>query len=264
VRATSTVDAFAGRTVLVTGSGSNLGFAVARAFLDAGARVVISDRTAASTRTAGLAIPPAQRDRVLAQACDVSDPQAVVRLFSACDAAFGGLDVLVCNAAHLGVGEPETVEDLPLALFDQVVGVNLRGTFLCIREAIRRLRRSRGAIVTVGSNTSRRAIRGRACYIASKGGIEALTRALAIDLAPDIRINCVAPGYIRTSRWDGIGAAARRRRCANVPLGGPATAAQVASAILFLAGAGAASITGTRLVVDGGIDCQLVPASCQV
>lgn len=255
---------FDGRTVLVTGSGANLGLAVARAFLDAGARVVLSDRTAAVTTAALRQIPPGQRERVLAQACDVADERAVERLFAAIDRAGHGLDAVVCNAAHLGQGEPEAVEDIPIELFDRVCAVNLRGTFLCARAAAARLRRRGGAIITVGSNTASRAIAQRACYIASKGGIEALTRALAIDLAPRVRVNCVVPGYIITPRWETIGAAARRRRRANVPLGEPATGAQVAAAVLFLAGPGASQITGQHIVVDGGVDSQLVPRSCQV
>jgi NAD(P)-dependent dehydrogenase (short-subunit alcohol dehydrogenase family) len=118
----------------------------------------------------------------------------------------------------------------------------------------------RGVIVNIGSNTSQRPVRERTAYCASKGAIEAMTKAIALDLAPHgIRVNEVAPGYIWTSRWEQIAEATAARRRANVPLGEPASAEDVAAAVLYLASGEAGNITGARLVVDGGVTAQLVP-----
>ena len=117
-----------------------------------------------------------------------------------------------------------------------------------------------GVIVNVGSNVSTRAIRKRAAYCASKGGVDALTRAMAVDLGKyGIRVNTVAPGYIHTERWDKLPEQDVQRRRANIPLGKEASGDDIADAVLFLASDQAANIHGARLVVDGGCSAQHMP-----
>jgi NAD(P)-dependent dehydrogenase (short-subunit alcohol dehydrogenase family) len=122
-----------------------------------------------------------------------------------------------------------------------------------------------GAIVNIGSNVSPRAIRKRSGYCASKGGVDALTLAMAVDLGPrGIRVNTVAPGYIHTERWETLSEHDTLRRRANVPLGKEASADEVAAAVLFLASDEAAGIHGARLVVDGGCSAQHMPVDCDL
>jgi NAD(P)-dependent dehydrogenase (short-subunit alcohol dehydrogenase family) len=254
---------FDGRTVVVTGAGSNLGLAIARRFHAAGARVALCDLDRRTTAAAVREMAAADPARVWGAACDIADERAVRRFFAGVERAFGSVDALVNNAAHLGIDQPAALGEQTSAGFARILAVNVTGTFQVTREAVR-LMAAGGAVVNIGSNTGGRAIRGRSAYIASKGAITALTRALALDLAPRIRVNEVAPGYILTPRWDAIGARNRRLRRANVPLGEPADAAAIAAAVLFLAGDGARAITGARLVADGGVDAQLLPTALQV
>jgi NAD(P)-dependent dehydrogenase (short-subunit alcohol dehydrogenase family) len=194
---------------------------------------------------------------------DIAHPEAVEAMFSKIR-RFGRLDVLVNNAVIQGVGP--SFPDTTLELFESVLRVNLIGLFHMSREAARMMiAQGGGAIVNIGSNVSKRAIHNRSAYVASKGGVDALTLAMAVDLAPHgIRVNTVAPGYIHTDRWEKLSEAHTQRRRANVPLGKEASAEDVANAVLFLASDEAASITGARLVVDGGCSAQHMPVDIDV
>ncbi len=250
---------FEGKRVVVTGSSRNTGLAIARRFAAEGARVVVNGTDPANVAAAVAQIPGA-----VPAVADLGTPFGVRTLFEVVDTELGGLDVLVNNAAHLGLGP--TFAEVDDALLEAVVAVNVLGYFRCGQAAARRMIAggSGGAIVNVSSNTSERPVRARAAYCASKGAIDALTRAMALDLAPQgIRVNTVAPGYIHTERWDTLDEAVAARRRANAPLGQPAAGDDVASAVLHLASAEAGNITGARLVVDAGMSVQLVPADCE-
>ncbi|MDR0335753.1 MAG: SDR family oxidoreductase, partial [Planctomycetaceae bacterium] len=118
-----------------------------------------------------------------------------------------------------------------------------------------------GTIIHIGSNTSTRAIRNRVAYCTSKGGIDAMTLAMALDLAPyGIRVNCVAAGYIRTDRWDTLDPTIIQRRLQNIPIGKEVTANDIAETVMFLASDAAQNINGIRLVVDGGCTAQHLPS----
>jgi NAD(P)-dependent dehydrogenase (short-subunit alcohol dehydrogenase family) len=197
-------------------------------------------------------------DRAAAIRTDVGEPASVEAAFAEIGRRFGGLDVLVANA---GIQRYGTVETISVEEWDEVLGVNLRGMFLAAKHAVPLLRARRGgAIVLVGSAQSVMGRPGAAHYVSSKHGVLGLTRAMALDHAPDrIRVNCVMPGTVDTPmlHWaaglaDDPAAVVEQAR-AQHPLGRIANADEVAAAVLFLAGEGASFITGAAIPVDGGL-----------
>ena len=258
---------FQGKNVLVTGSARNTGLGIAQVFGHYGATVFVHGR---SLEEVEKIVQTLNRDasaaggRYLPIAAEVAHEDDVKRAFTFIEQHVGGLDVLVNNACHLGLGH--RFLDMPIAFFDEVLAVNLRGYALCAQHAARQMiARGGGAIVNIGSNTAGRALADRAAYIASKGGVESLTRAIAVELAEHkIRVNCVVPGYIYTERWDTLPEETKRRRWKNVPLGRESSPEDIGEAVAFLASAKAGNITGSSLLVSGGIDIQLVPPDCAV
>jgi NAD(P)-dependent dehydrogenase (short-subunit alcohol dehydrogenase family) len=251
---------FADKTVLVTGAVRNTGRAIAEAFAAEGAALVLNSRNADDVKRVAAEIRNAHGARVIEAPADVADHEAVCAMFDAIGRQVASLDALVNNAILQGCGH--TFTDTPPDLLQSVFAVNVFGSFYCAQQAARMMKEHGGAIVNVGSNVAFRAIRQRAAYVASKGAIDALTRALAVELGPDgIRVNSVAAGYIRTDRWEGLTDVADRRR-ANVPLGCESIGRQIAEAVMFLASDAASSTTGACLTVDGGITAQLLPMDC--
>lgn len=250
---------FIDKIVLVTGSSRNTGLEIASRFAAEGATVFVNGATVESVQHAMVELKSRGFERIIEAVADLGDPTAVQSLFTDIRTRFGKLDVLVNNAVQQACGY--SFEDMPLEMFDHVVRVNLVGAFHVAREAARiMIAQGGGVIVNVGSNVSTRAIRKRSAYCASKGGIDALTRAMAVDLGKyGIRVNNVAPGYIHTERWNTLAEQDIVRRRANIPLGKEATGDDVADAVLFLASDQAANIHGARLVVDGGCSAQHMP-----
>jgi NAD(P)-dependent dehydrogenase (short-subunit alcohol dehydrogenase family) len=190
---------FTDKRVLVTGGSRGIGRGTVAAFLEAGARVAVNGRTARST-AAGIAAIVAggaggDSAKLLAAPGDVATVAGCEAAVGAALEGFGGLDVLVNNA---GIGKGGSIEDFDEAAWDETLDVNLKGTFFCIRAALAALRASKGNIVNVASDDGLMGQVGLAVYCASKGGVVNMTRAMALELAPDVRINCVCPGYIET------------------------------------------------------------------
>lgn len=241
-----------GRVAVVTGAGSGIGWATAEALAAAGAAVALLDRTAIpQDRLTGLG--PAM---VLAVEADVTQENALEAAFDLVEARLGRPDILV-NSAGLALRRPAV--ELSVADWDKVIAVNMTGTFLASRILARRLiaAEAGGAIVNVASimGFSGGGLYPNISYQASKGAIVNMTRALAVEWAPSrIRVNAVAPTYVRTPFIEPIlgNPELMRRIEAMTPLGRIAEPAEVASAILFLAGPGAAMVTGHTLPVDGG------------
>lgn len=255
---------FSDKVVLVTGASRNTGLGIAARFAAEGATVFVNGTTAAGVGRAVADLRARGCERLIEAPADLGDPAAVDALFALIRQRTGRLDVLVNNAVLQGSGF--AFEDTPLEQFEQVLRVNLVGLFHVSREAVKMmLAQGGGAIVNIGSNVSTRAIRKRSGYCASKGGVDALTLAMAVDLGPrGIRVNTVAPGYIHTERWETLSEHDTLRRRANVPLGKEASADEVAAAVLFLASDEAAGIHGARLVVDGGCSAQHMPVDCDL
>lgn len=258
---------FEGKNVLVTGSTRNTGLGIAQVFGQYGATVVIHGRSAEQAEQVADTLnreAAGKGGRYLPIGGDVADEASMAHAFDFIERETGGLDALVNNACHLGLGH--RFLEMPMTFFDEVLHVNLRGYALCAQLAARQMiKRGGGAIVNIGSNTAQRALADRSAYIASKGGIESLTRAIALELAEHhVRVNCVVPGYIHTERWDVLPDETRQRRWRNVPLGRESSPQDIGEAAAFLASARAANITGASLLVSGGIDAQLVPPDCAV
>jgi 2-keto-3-deoxy-L-fuconate dehydrogenase len=237
-------DRFTGRRALVTGAGSGIGEAVARGLHAEGADVVLAD--AAGDRVQALAQGLGSRAQPLT--LDVRDEDQVA-------SAVDGLDVLV-NVA--GIGSTTNAPDTPLEVWEDVFAVNARGTFLCCKHAIPSMAaRGGGAIVNMASVAGLVGLPDRVAYSASKGAVIALTRALAIDHVRDgVRVNAVCPGTVDTP-WvrrlvDDAGESLDALR-SRQPMGRLGTTDEVAEAVLYLASDAAAFVTGSALVIDGGL-----------
>jgi len=243
---------FRDKAVLVTGGTRGIGAAAVRAFLAAGARVAVNGHTAESTRRA--------MDRLgdggaVAAPGDIGTVAGCRAAVEAALAAFGGLDVLVNNA---GVFREVLMDDSDEAFWDQTININLKGTFFTAQAALPTLRQRRGNIVNVASESGIMGNPRCTVYCASKGGVVNLTRAMAIELAPDVRVNAVCPGPIETDMTRagapaGIDYEAYHEALTQYPyLKRIGTAEEVAEAILYLASDAAAFVTGAMLSIDGG------------
>ena len=243
------------KVVLVTGGSSGNGRAIALAAAAHGARAVVIADVRDEPREGGRPTHELLECEAAFVACDVSDPDSIDAAVAAAE-QFGGLDVMVNNAGIVGPANPVT--DLAEADFDRVIGVNLRGTFLGCRSAARRMTaRGSGSIVNVASIAALMGSRTSAAYSASKGGVRLLTTTLAFEMGPyGIRVNSVLPGIIETQmtthdrNW---AAEAAEATIGKVPLRRLGSPADVANAVVYLASDLASYITGTSLVVDGGL-----------
>lgn len=246
---------FAAKTVFVTGAAKGIGRATAEQFACAGASVALFDRDGAEVASAAAALHT-NGARALALTGDVAARSDVDRAIDRCLAEFGGLDVLVSNA---GIHFARAVDEYTDEEWARIIDVNLTGTFYAIRAALPALRRAKGSIVCVSSMTALVGQSHGAAYVASKGAIVSMTKALALELASDgIRVNCVCPAGVDTPlmrSWANTTAdpeAVLRGQAAMHLTNRLASAAEIASAILFLASPEAAFITGVALPVEGG------------
>ena len=242
------------KSVIVTGAGSGIGAATARLFIEEGARVVVADFDVdAAARIASELGPKAVSFQV--DVCSENDCKALAAF---ADKTFGGIDILVNNA---GRGILGTVENTTLQDWNAIMEVNVNGVYLCSKHAVPIMRRGGGgAIVNTASNIAMAvAIKDRAAYVAAKGAVASMTRAMALDFADDnIRVNSVAPGVIWSSSFGKMLAevsdpeafkAGLRARAPTNRWGEPI---EIGNAIIWLASPRASYATGTMLTVDGG------------
>lgn len=243
-----------GRVAVVTGGSRGLGLEIAEALGEAGARLVVAARRAqwlgpAEEHLRGLGVP------VAAVACDVADPQGARALVQAAVDRFGRLDVLVNNA---GVSWGAPLDEMPLDRWRQVLEVNLTGTFLVTQAAVPVMKAAGwGRIVNVASVAglvgTRPDVLDAVGYAASKGGVLALTRDLAVKLAPfGITVNAIAPGFFPTRMSEKLLERVGERVVAQVPLGRLGQAGDLKGVAVFLASEASRYVTGQVLAVDGG------------
>jgi NAD(P)-dependent dehydrogenase (short-subunit alcohol dehydrogenase family) len=242
---------------VVTGGAQGIGRATVRELLERGYAAVIVD----CDREAGAEALEEYRSLgpVRFMAADVAEEADVARVVSQTVAEFGRLDVLVNNAA---VSRRMPVTELSLADWNRVLAVNLGGSFLCAKHAAPHLRAARGVMVNIASTRALMSEADTEAYSASKGGVVALTHALAMSLAPEVRVNCVSPGWIETSDWQK--ASTRRvprhseRDRAQHPVGRVGRPADVAALIAYLVSPEAGFVSGANIVIDGGMTRKMI------
>ena len=257
------------KVCIVTGGASGIGLATCEVFVREGAKVVIADRDLAAADKAVAALTQ-KGGQAMAVQCDVSNADSVAGMVQATVAAHGRLDVIVNNAGYGIAGSLSETSDED---WEALMGVNVRGVFLCCKHAIKQMQKNGGGtIVNVASVVAAVGIRNRAAYVASKGAVAAtdflvrqrLThRSIALDyVASHIRCNAIAPGTIDTPYYTEILAKAadpvaiRKGLEARQPMGRLGTPEEIANGILFLASDESAFATGSILTIDGGMTAQ--------
>lgn len=244
---------FEGLTVLVTGAAGGIGSALCRAYAQRGARLFGTALHGESGEELAEEIRRAGGDMTYRDA-DLRKPNEVAGIFAAVDAAYGGVDILINNA---GYGVWKSPLELSLDEWDGVIETNLRGTFLCSREAAKRMKEQgrKGSIVNISSTRHLQSEAGGEAYAASKGGIVALTHALAVSLGGyGIRVNAISPGWIETGDYGKLRAEDHEQH----PAGRVGRPDDIVRACFYLTDPANDFVTGTDLVVDGGMTRKMI------
>jgi len=240
-----------GQVALVTGSGRGIGQAIALALAEQGANLVINDVDLESAQATAAEIERRGREAMVHGASVVEETQ-VEEMVEAALARWGRVDVLVNNA---GITRDGLLVRMKEDQWESVLAVNLKGAFHCIKAAARPMMKARyGRIINIASVAGVTGNPGQANYAASKGGLIALTKTTALELAPrGITCNAVAPGFIETAMTRQLPEEVREAWLKRIPLGRAGTPQDVAAAVVFLAGPASAYVTGQVLIVDGGM-----------
>jgi len=253
----NSVTRLSGKVALITGGGTGIGRAIALAFAREGASVAVAGRRLEKLRQVINEVHK-QDGAGLAMECDVSRARDVERAVKGTVERFGRVNVLVNNSGTLHVS---TVEGISEEEWDRVMTVNVKGPFLMSRAVLPEFRKcGGGVIVNLGSVLGLVAVKDRAAYCASKGGVTMLTKAMALDHAHEnIRVNCICPSIVETELVKGVfdqseqGQALRKARVATIPLGRIGQPVDVAEMAVFLASEESSWLTGTAIPLDGGV-----------
>ena len=247
----------AGKVALITGGGTGIGRAIAVAFAREGASVAVAGRRLEKVKEVAADIKK-QGGAAIALQCDVSRTKDAERAATETAKQFGKLNVLVNNAGSLSVSTVDTISEKD---WDRVITVNLKGPFLMSRAALKEFRKAgSGTIVNIGSVLGLVAMKDRAAYCASKGGVTMLTKAMALDHAHEnVRVNCICPSIIETELVKGLfddskqGKRLKQSRMGTIPLGRFGKPADVAELAVFLASEESSWLTGAAIPLDGGL-----------
>ncbi len=245
------------KVAIITGGGQGIGKAVAQRLLSAGTTVVIAEIDEEAARE--VESEYADLGTVLYVPANVTDEASVKNLMETTINTFGRIDVLMNNA---GIAANRPIAKLSLEEWNRVITTNLTGTFLCSKHAAPHLARQSGSIINMASTRTLMSEPDTEAYSASKGGIAALTHSLAISLGPNVRVNCISPGWIEVSPWKkkqfrrmpGITEAEGRQH----PVGRVGTPEDIASLVCYLISPEAGFITGANFVVDGGMTRKMI------
>ena len=253
------------KSVFITGAQSGTGYGIAEHFAKQGWDVFITSRSGTDAEKAAKSLSETYKIFAKGYECNIRNENQVVDIFNDIDKTGRFVETVILNAANMGFNpnDPAAGQDfwtVPVRDFQEVFETNLVWNFIIIRQAAIRMReKGKGAVVFISSNTAYRAIPNRAAYSASKGGINAFAKALAVDLGKyGIRCNVVLPGTIKTERWVQMG----DKQIVNgtlTPIGDISDFEDLANACWFLGTDMSKNITGTELIVDGGMSCQLYP-----
>lgn len=247
------------KVAIVTGGGQGIGKAIAKRFLEEGMKVIIAEidqeagkETEAEYKHIG---------SILFISTDVSDESSVKSLLFETQKKFGAIDVLVNNAGRANP-ENKPITELSLDDWNRTISTNLTGVFLCSKHSVTYLRKNKGTIINIASTRALMSEPNTEAYSASKGGVVALTNALAISLSPDIRVNCISPGWIDVSEWQKL---TKRHRTELTeqdhqqhPVGRVGKPEDIASLAVYFASSEADFITGTNFVIDGGMTKKMI------
>lgn len=257
------------KCVFITGATNGTGYVTAQTFAKAGYNVILTSRSADRAEEAAAKLAGELGIYAKGYALDIRDEERVKEIFADIDANDCFVETVVLNSADLGYGtDPAKGLDFfeqSVEEFQRVFETNVVWNFMIVRQAaIRMKERGKGAIVFISSNTAYRAIPNRAAYCASKGGINAMSKAFAVDLGKfGIRSNVVLPGTIKTERWKKMG----KKQISNgelVPIGDISDYEDIANAAFFLGSDLSKNVTGAEIHVDGGMSCQLYPQKLNV
>lgn len=249
------------KTIYVTGGAQGIGLGIAHHLLNTGHRVAITDIDEEALSAAKARLP--NIEHLLAMVADVGNEQQVSKSITQTVSHFGQLDGLVHNA---GIADPfhGPIESLPLATWQAYLNTNLTGAFLCAKYAAKHLRKQQGSMVMMASTRALQSEPDTEAYAASKGGIVALTHALAVSLGPDIRVNAISPGWIEVGDWQ---KPARQQPVEHRdidreqhPAGRVGTPNDIASLTRFLLSDEARFVTGQNFVADGGMTRKMIYA----
>ncbi len=252
-------NAMTGKVAIVTGGGQGIGKCIAGMLLKEGMKVAIADIDGeACDESASEFSDPGT---ALVVETDVGDEMAVERLVSETVSRFGRIDALINNA---GIAKSNwgTVEKLALADWNKVIATNLTGVYLCCKHAIPHLRATKGAIVNIASTRALQSEPDTEPYSASKGGVLSLSHSLAMSLGPEIRVNCISPGWIDTREWKkassrekpGLGPEDHSQH----PVGRVGIPEDVAGMVVYLISPDAAFVTGQNFIIDGGMTRKMI------
>ncbi len=248
-----------GKVAIVTGGGQGIGKAIAQRFLQEGLCVILAEIDEEAGKETEAELKPLGSVRFIPT--DVSKEKSVKNLIQETDNSFGRIDVLINNAAR---ADPENlpITELSLENWNNTLSINLTGAFLCTKYAVPHLRKNQGTIINIASTRALMSEPNTEAYSASKGGIVALTHALAISLGPEIRVNCISPGWIDVSEWkkrtNRETSQLKQQDHQQHPAGRVGQPEDIASFTLYLVSPEASFITGADFVIDGGMTKKMI------